>query len=255
MKGKDKQKIIVEFYGRAGIVALAKQIARHIPSARSAKGWPVRLPFRKRLGKSKYVNPMIVDTSALVDGRIADVASSGFIYGTLVVIPAVISELHTLADNDDDRRRFRGRRGLDVLASLKRKKKVKVVRLNSDPAGATVDEKLITLARSIRGQILTVDFNLNKVAGIHNIGVLNINELANAVRTAVLPHDRLMLLITDRGKGREQGVGYLADGTMVVVEGGAGAVGRHVDVAVLKVLQTAAGKMIFARRANANENE
>lgn len=237
---------VAELAGRAGIAALARQIAGYLPTPTvSLPAFPFRRKSKNRRGK--YPNPLICDTSVLIDGRIADIAEAGFILGTLIIAPSVIGELHKLADLDNSLKRERGRRGLDVLAKLQKEKKVKVEILTSDPDGGDVDEKLVKLAYDLRGKMLTVDWNLNKVANVRKIGVLNINELANAVKTAVLPGERLLITVSNMGREKNQGVGYLADGTMVVVEGGAELVGREVEVNVQKVLQTAAGKMVFGR--------
>ena len=190
---------------------------------------------------------VLIDTSVLIDGRISDVIKTGFIFGSLLVIPSVVSELHTLSDSADELKRAKGRRGLDILKSLKSEKKVKLEVLKEDPSGDTVDDKLITLGRKLRGQVMTMDFNLNKVAAVKGVSVLNLNELINALKTAVLPHEILTIQVKSHGKGKNQGVGYLPDGTMVVVEDGAEAIGKSLKVVVLRVIQTAAGKMIFAR--------
>lgn len=246
---------VAELAGRAGIAALARQIASYLPTP-SSLSVPTFSFRRKSKGRGKYANPLICDTSVLIDGRIVDIAAAGFILGTLIVAPSVIDELHKLADLGDNLKRGRGRRGLDVLAKLQKEKKVKVEILAKDPAGTAVDEKLVKLAHDLQGRVLTVDWNLAKVASVRKIGVLNINELANAVKTAVLPSERLLITVSNEGREKDQGIGYLADGTMVVVEGGAGLIGREVEVSVQKVLQTAAGKMVFARSAKkANENE
>jgi len=228
---------LFELAGRAGIAALAKQIVSYLPGRRKVSG----------KNTTKYVNPMIIDTSALIDGRIADVLKTGFIYGTFLVIPSVVSELHRLADSSDELKRGRGRRGLDILGALQKEKSVRVEILKTEPKDAKVDDKLIKAAKQVRGKIVTVDFNLNKVAKVKGVRTLNINELANAVKTAVLPGERLKIQIKSVGREKDQGVGYLDDGTMVVVEEGAKLKGRSVDIEVLRVLQTAAGKMIFGK--------
>ena len=239
---------VAELAGRAGIAALARQIASHLPDPAAAISVP-RFAFRRRKSKKmgKYLNPMILDTSAIIDGRLLDIAKTGFIFGTFMVIPSVIFELHQLADSSDELKRSRGRRGLDILAALQKTKQIHVVVLASEPTGNGVDEKLIKVAKSIKGKVVTVDFNLNKVAQVQKIAVLNLNELANASRTAVIAHQILKIQVRDMGRGKYQGVGYLADGTMVVVENGANLIGKNVEVEVLRVLQTAAGKMIFAK--------
>ena len=231
---------VLELAGRAGIVALASQIAHYLPV--SGKG------VKKQPKYSKYKNPLVVDTSALIDGRLVDVVKTGFIYGTFLIIPSVVSELHRLADSADELKRARGRRGLEALASLQTEKNnIKVEMLSLDPQEKSVDDMLLKLSRHIHAKIITVDFNLNRVAKVKKVTVLNLNELANAVKTAVLPSERLKIQISAIGKEKDQGIGYLQDGTMVVVEGGAKLKGKIVDVKVLRVLQTVAGKMIFAQ--------
>lgn len=238
---------IVELSGKAGIAALAKQIAEMIPSPSSSRLSMPKISLKRKKKAVKYVNPMVLDTSALIDGRIAEVASTGFLYGTFLVIPSVIFELKTLADSSDDNKRVRGRRGLDALRSLQKVKKLKVVLLGSEPDAREVDEKLLWLAKKIKARLVTVDFNLNKVGKLKGINVLNVHELSSVVKAPVLPNERLTIKINAQGKGKGQGVGYLEDGTMVVVEDGAKMVGNKVRVNVHRVLQTEAGQMIFAR--------
>lgn len=242
---------LLKLLGRAGIAAIARQIASYIPDNVNIKVGP--LPFtRKKKSSSKFVNSILVDTSVLIDGRLVEIARTGFVWGTLLLMPSVIAELHKLADSADEVKRARGRRGLDNLQQIQNDKNIKIELLSSDPqAEGGVDEKLVKAAKNLRAKILTVDFNLNKVAKVNKIAVLNINELANAVKTAVLPHEQLSIKITAVGREKDQGVGYLEDGTMVVVERGRDLVGRKVDVTVQKVLQTAAGKMVFARLQSA----
>ena len=236
---------LLKLAGKAGVAALASQIADHLP-VKADINVPRIFPGRKK-AFGRYSNPMIVDTSALIDGRLIDVCQTGFIFGTFIIIHSVIDELHKLADSANDVKRVRGRRGLDNLNKLQKEKKVKVVVLSREPQGAVVDEKLVKIAKSLRAKIVTVDFNLNKVAKVNRITVLNINELVNAVKTPILPQDNLTIKILAIGKERDQGVGYLDDGTMVVVEDGVKLVGKFANVTVSKVIQTAAGKMIFGK--------
>lgn len=238
---------IVELAGRASVAALALQIASHLPTSGSLVHGLSLGKKGKRAGGKKFENPLLVDTSALIDGRLADIAETGFLSGTLLVMPSVIDELHKLSDNPDEIKRQRGRRGLDVLSSIQKNKKVKTVVLGSEPKDGGVDDKLIKLAKQTGAKIVTVDFNLNKVSKVRGISVLNVNELANALKTAVLPNERLSITISSLGKARDQGVGYLEDGTMVVVEGGAKMRGKKIAVNVVRVLQTVAGKMIFGK--------
>jgi uncharacterized protein YacL len=189
-----------------------------------------------------------VDTSAIIDGRIADIVDSGFLYHRLIVPHFVLEELQRIADSSDTQRRGRGRRGLEILARLQKDGPTPVEIVDEDPIeAADVDGKLIGLARSRRAAILTNDFNLNRVADLQSIRVLNVNSLANALKPALLPGDTLKIKLITEGKEQGQGVGYLDDGTMVVVEGGARFLDRELDVAVTRVLQTVMGRMVFAQ--------
>lgn len=234
---------IAELAGKAGIAALARQIVGYLPT-KPQSSFTLR---RSPKNPVKYLNPLILDTSAIIDGRFLEVVRTGFVSGTLIVAPAVITELHKLADSADDQKRIRGRRGLDILSEIKKIKTVKVEILAKNPEAEGVDDMLVVLANNVKGRIVTVDYNLNKVAKVRGLSTLNVNELANAVKTVVLPNERLTIQITSTGKEKDQGVGYLSDGTMVVVEGGAKYKGLSVQVKVHRVLQTDAGKMIFGK--------
>jgi uncharacterized protein YacL len=191
---------------------------------------------------------IVVDTSAIIDGRIAEIVESGFIYGTLIVPRFVLDELQHIADSSDTLRRNRGRRGLEILARMQKDSPTPVEILDEDvPDVVEVDAKLVALARARSGAILTNDFNLNRVAELQGLRVLNINSLANAVKPAVLPGEDLRVRVIQEGKEAGQGVGFLDDGTMIVVEGGARFIDTDLDVAVTRVLQTVAGRMIFAQ--------
>ena len=191
---------------------------------------------------------IVVDTSAIIDGRIAEIVESGFIYGTLVVPKFVLEELQHIADSSDALRRNRGRRGLEILARMQKESVTPIEIVDDDvPDIAEVDAKLVALARSRSKAILTNDFNLNRVAELQGIRVLNINSLANAVKPAVLPGEELRVRVIQEGKEAGQGVGFLDDGTMIVVEGGVRYIDKDLDVAVTRVLQTVAGRMIFAQ--------
>jgi uncharacterized protein YacL len=198
----------------------------------------------KRAGRSFK----ILDTSVIIDGRIADLCDTGFVEGTLVVPQFVLKELHLVADSPDAQKRQRGRRGLDVLNHLQKSSQVEVVLTDADfPEARDVDSKLIELAKAMDAKIVTNDFNLNKVAGIHGIKVLNINELVNSLRPVALPGETMNVFILKEGKEKDQGVAYLEDGTMVVVDNSKRLIGQSVDVTVTSVLQTTVGKMIFGR--------
>ena len=189
-----------------------------------------------------------VDTSALIDGRITDVVASGFLYGTLVVPRFVVDELQGIADNRDQARRVRGRRGLEILSLLQKDPRVAVELSDEDPQNVDkVDAKLIELASRRKAGIITDDFNLNRVAHLHDVRILNMNHLANAVKPAFLPGDGLTVKVIQEGKEPGQGLAYLDDGTMIVVEGGGKMIEHEVDVTVVRVLQTVAGRMVFAQ--------
>ncbi len=191
---------------------------------------------------------ILVDTSSIIDGRIADIVDSGFLFGTLVVPRFVLAELQYIADQSDVRKRSRGRRGLDILAQLQKSDRVEVLISDEDPADvSTVDAKLVALARTTSAAILTNDYNLNKVAELQGIRVLNVNSLANAVKPAFLPGEAVHVKVIQEGKEPGQGVAFLDDGTMIVVEGGVRFLDRELDVTVTRVLQTVAGRMVFAQ--------
>jgi len=191
---------------------------------------------------------VLLDTSVIIDGRIADVAHTGFILAPMVVPSFVLAELQQIADSPDGLKRQRGRRGLDILNRLQKELGIPFRISDLDVEGArNVDDKLVILAKQLRCPVLTNDYNLNRVAELQGVTVLNINELANAVKAVYLPGEDLQVHVLQEGKETGQGVGYLDDGTMVVIESGRGQIGRTVSVTVTKVLQTAAGRMIFAR--------
>jgi len=203
---------------------------------------------------SKMNRTILLDTSVIIDGRIADIASTGFLPGTLLIPRFVLNELQYVADSPDGLRRQRGRRGMEVLSTLQKDPNVMVRISDIDVDGIReVDSKLVVLGRQLKCPVLTNDYNLNKVAELQGVTVLNINELANAVKSVVLPGEILHINILQEGKERDQGVGYMEDGTMVVVENGREEIGEYSDVSVTKVLQTAAGRMIFARLATHKE--
>jgi uncharacterized protein YacL len=190
---------------------------------------------------------ILVDTSAIIDGRIADIADSGFLYGVLEVPRFVLDEVQRLADSSDSLRRTRGRRGLEILARMRKTGATPVQVIDEDaPGPPEVDSKLVALAKRNGRAVLTNDLNLNRIADLQGVRVLNVNSLANAVKPALLPGEDLRVRVIQPGKDVGQGVGYLDDGTMVVVEGGAKAIDTEVDVTVTRVLQTVAGRMVFA---------
>ena len=190
----------------------------------------------------------VLDTSVIIDGRIADICETGFMDGTLVIPQFVLKELQLVADSSDSMKRNRGRRGLDILQKVQKMSGVDVMISDMDfPEVREVDLKLIELARALQGKIVTNDFNLNKVAQLRGVEVLNINELANSLKPVVLPGEIMKVFILKEGKEYNQGVAYLDDGTMVVVDNARKMIGKTIDVVVTSVLQTTAGKMIFGR--------
>jgi len=190
----------------------------------------------------------VLDTSVIIDGRIADICETGFMDGTLVIPQFVLKELQLVADSSDSMKRNRGRRGLDILQKIQKMSGLEVTISDVDfPEVREVDLKLIELARTLQGKIVTNDFNLNKVAQLRGVEVLNINELANSLKPVVLPGELMKVFILKEGKEYNQGVAYLDDGTMVVVDNARKAIGKTIDVVVTSVLQTTAGKMIFGR--------
>jgi len=198
---------------------------------------------------------ILVDTSVIIDGRILEIARTGFLTGRLLLPRFVLNELQSIADSPDDLRRSRGRRGLDVLGELRKEKGVNVSVIDDDfPTELDVDSKIVRLAKKRRARLMTVDYNLNRVAQIQNIIVLNVNELNNVLRPVVLPGEELVIKLVQEGKDRNQGVGYLGDGTMVVVENGHRFIGQEIKVMVTRVFQTIAGKMIFASLINSNSD-
>jgi len=205
--------------------------------------------FRDARPQKRY---RILDTSVIIDGRVADIVETGFLDGTLVVPQFVLKELQYVADSSDTLKRNRGRRGLDILHRIQKMSGVEVIISDLDfPQVKEVDLKLIELARTMLGRIVTNDFNLNKVAQLRGVEVLNINELTNSLKPVVLPGEAMNVFILKEGKEYNQGVAYLDDGTMVVVDNARNRIGRNLDIVVTSVLQTTAGRMIFGRHADA----
>ncbi len=199
-------------------------------------------------GKPVVRSYKVLDTSVIIDGRIADICDTSFIEGTLVVPQFILKELQLIADSSDGMKRQRGRRGLDVLDHLQKSSRVSVIISETDfPDVPDVDSKLIECAKSLGARIVTNDFNLNKVAQLQGLTVLNINELANALKPVVLPGEGMRVFILKEGKEKDQGVAYLDDGTMVVVDNSRRMIGQTIDITVTSVLQTTVGKMIFGR--------
>ncbi len=198
-----------------------------------------------------YNQSVLLDTSVIIDGRIEDIAKTGFLPRTILIPRFVLNELQHIADSADALRRQRGRRGMDVLSNLQKEDAVHVDISDLDVEEVSaVDEKLILLAKQLKCPVITNDYNMNRVADLQGVKILNINELANAVKAVFLPGEFLSVEVIQEGKEYGQGVGYLDDGTMIVVENGSDYLGQNIDTIVTKVLQTAAGRMIFSRPAN-----
>ena len=206
----------------------------------------------ERRGKQS-ATPKILDTSVIIDGRILDIMETGFLEGPIVIPEFVLVELRHISDSSDSLKRNRGRRGLDVLNKIRDDYGVEIYDTNGDKSLEEipeVDVKLLKLAQRMDGKVVTNDYNLNKVAGIKGVEVLNINELANALKPVVLPGEKMNLFLVKEGKNSGQALAYLDDGTMIVVEDGRRFIGKTTDVIVTSVLQTSAGRMIFAKPAN-----
>ncbi|MCJ7544331.1 MAG: TRAM domain-containing protein [Phycisphaerae bacterium] len=208
------------------------------------------IPYVEFARHAKGARPLLLDTSVIIDGRVADVAETGVLTGEVVVPRFILNELQSIADSSDKLKRNRGRRGLDVLAKMRASAKIDVRILDAPAAAeeaADTDAKLVALAKHLDGWIVTNDYNLNKVAQLRGVDVININDLANSLKPVVLPGETLTVRIVKPGEEPGQGVGYLDDGTMVVAEQGRDRIGKEVTLSVTSVLQTSAGKMIFGR--------
>jgi len=241
--------IYAGLYGICGYVGL--RIGLKKGEEIHLSGWKV---FSKGLPRGE--NAKILDTSVIIDGRISDIVETGFVEGPLLIPQFILSELQHIADSSDSIKRTRGKRGLEVLRHIQKQVDVDVRIVDTDyPSVKEVDAKLIELAKEVHGKIVTNDSNLNKVAELQGINVLNINELANSLKPVVLPGEDMSVKILKEGKEVGQGVAYLDDGTMIVVDNGRRNIGRTVDVTVTSVLQTPAGRMIFARLKEDNGRE
>lgn len=210
----------------------------------------------KRGHHKKVTDLTLLDTSAVIDGRIADIAETKFISGALVVPRFVLEELQTLADSSDTHKRNRARRGLDIIAKLQKEEGITVKIFEKDyPELHNVDAKLLQLSKEIDAKIVTTDFNLNKIAVLQGATVLNINDLSNALKPVYLPGETMPIFVVKEGKEHHQGIGYLDDGTMVVVEEGRKYVGKRIEVIVSSILQTSSGRMVFTKPAQTDNNE
>lgn len=233
------------------MAALADQVAKTV-----TERLRLMLPKKKQSARFKRKEQaldkaLFLDTSAIIDGRILEVARLGFLTGTVVIPEFILSELKHIADSEESLRRSKGRRGLDVLSDIKKVKGIKSRIITGDElpdAGKQdIDDRLLTLCKLYKGRLVTSDFNLNKKAKILGVTVLNINELANALKTVALPGEEMKVIVIALGKGKGQGVAYLSDGTMIVVEEGANLIGKAVEVVVSRSIQTAAGRMLFTK--------
>lgn len=236
-------------------MAFTQALAREIVKNLTALGEMTTRPFHRvsppETKETIGEHPIMVDTSVLIDGRILQIVNSGFISGTLVITQFILTEVQYIADDSDPLRRAKGRRALDVIGKLKGQKanpwlKIKVITADAQEA-KEVDSKLVVLAKRWSGALLTVDFNLAHVARAQGVRILNVNDLAQAMKVALVAGEEFTIKITHDGRERDQGVGYLVDGTMVVVENAKGRVGEDVHVIVTKIHQTPAGQLFFAR--------
>lgn len=208
------------------------------------------IPYVEFVRDVKGFKPLVLDTSVIIDGRIEDLVATNIFDNQLILPRFALSELQGIADSSDKLRRQRGRRGLDILNRLRADANVDLQIFDRDLpefAGHPVDMKLVLLAKHLEGKVVTGDFNLNQVAKIHNVPVINLNEISNALKPRLLPGENFRIKVIKPGEGQDQGVGYLDDGTMVVIEGGRNQIGRELDVTVTSILQTNAGRMIFAK--------
>lgn len=206
------------------------------------------IPYVEFSKQLRGTRPLILDTSAIIDGRIFDVGTAGFLLAPVIIPRFVIEELQTLSDSSDKLKRNRGRRGLDMVRKMQNSPHIDLSIVDLNVPGLGVDQMLVEVAREYRAHLVTTDFNLNKVAAIDDVKVLNINDLANALRAAAVPGERLSVVIIKRGENKNQGVGYLDDGTMVVVEESVEYIGQRVECSVTSSIQTSAGRMIFGDR-------
>lgn len=233
------------------IGAIAEEVSKSLMSH-----WPnmPSRPKKKKLKKtSKIDGAIFLDTSAIIDGRIFDVIYSGLLNGTIVITPSILLELKHIADTQDMVKRLRGRKGLEALEKLRKARKMKFTVLADDyekafKKGIEVDEKLIKLAKQFKGKVITCDYNLEKKAVIENVTAINLNALANCLKVIAVPGESLHIKLSHQGKDPTQGVGYLDDGTMIVVEEGKEYVGKVVDVVVSRTIQTATGRILFAKK-------
>lgn len=222
---------------------LAKELQEQIHFPRFTRG------ESENAKAKKYPNPMLLDTSAIIDGRILEIAKTSFLDGTILIPRFILGELQHIADSAEVLRRNRGRRGFEIIDELKKigdGLRVEVVELDLSRV-KKADDKLVQLGKKLHAKIITTDYNLNRVSRISGVKILNVNELANSIRAVVLPGEAMTVKIVQQGKEKDQGVGYLPDGTMIVVEGGGHLLGKTIDTEVSRIFQTVAGRMVFVR--------
>lgn len=238
------------------VLALAFAVAVLARSSKSSTSTQPNTKTKNTPDKGSSSNTQIlVDTSAIIDGRIADIVKTGFVPGKLLVPRFVLAELQNIADSEEPMRRGRGRRGLEMLNLIRENPAVELDIIEEDPENVKeVDHKLVYLAREYGTNILTTDYNLNRVATIEQVKVLNINELANSIKAVVIPGEEMRVKVVQKGKEKNQGLAYLEDGTMIVVENGDKLLGKEISVEVTRIFQTVAGKMIFAVERSSGRN-
>ncbi|MGN0709102.1 MAG: PIN/TRAM domain-containing protein [Anaerovoracaceae bacterium] len=242
--------LVILVYGGFGYLGIVVATAKGGDYFNNLKTLKRSSDTGQRGKKHRSGSPKVLDTSVIIDGRIADIMESGFLEGPIIIPDFVLVELRHIADSADSLKRTRGRRGLDILNKIQKEFGVEIYNTDSEKALKEipeVDVKLLKLAEIMDGKVVTNDYNLNKVAAIGKVPVLNINELANCLKPAVIPGEQMTVHPVKQGKGRDQSIGYLDDGTMIVVENGAGVIGQTVEIRVTSVIQTSAGRMIFGR--------
>jgi uncharacterized protein YacL len=233
------------------IGAIADEVSKKLMSSFP---YMMNRPKRKvKVAKTKKIDlAILLDTSAIIDGRVFDIISTGLLNGNIVILPSILMELKHLADSQDAVKRERGRRGLELLERLKKGKEMRIIILDGDDEEKfeklEVDERLIRMAKQYKGKIITCDYNLEKKANIENVRAVNINALANYLKVIAVPGEALHIEVSHKGKEANQGVGYMDDGTMIVVENGLEFIGKRVDVVVARVIQTSTGRILFAKR-------
>lgn len=228
---------------RKVILQIADEVAKRVKRSKPSK----------KPSKIKIDNPLFLDTSAIIDGRFFDLVKLGVFYGNFVLLESVLSELKNIADSKDDVKKARGRRALKYLDDAKRQKNVKLIILKDEDNNLMVDDKLIQTAKKYKGRIVTCDYNLSKKARISGVVSIDIHEIANVLKTQAVPGENYWIKIVQRGKAEGQGVGYLSDGTMVVVEKGSEFIGKTIDVVISRIIQTDAGKILFSKIQENNQ--